>query len=117
MSATREELRIATASGSISCRNRIDELDQTQASAPGSPAAAAHKLEQMYAGQKDTDSWKPGEKDIASAASISARNSSLLPGESAPSLFSGASFQLDQVHLAKSLRKASIWNAAGTRRF
>jgi hypothetical protein len=26
----------------------------------GNPDATAHKLEQLYAGQKDTDSWKPG---------------------------------------------------------
>ena len=29
----------------------------------GSPAATAHKLEQLYANQKDADSWKPGGAD------------------------------------------------------
>ncbi len=29
----------------------------------GSPGATAHKLEQMYASQKDADSWKPGATD------------------------------------------------------
>ena len=29
----------------------------------GIPATTAHKLEQMYAGQKGVDSWKPGETD------------------------------------------------------
>jgi hypothetical protein len=32
----------------------------------GNPDATAHKLEQLYAGQKDADSWKPGASgDIA----------------------------------------------------
>jgi hypothetical protein len=29
----------------------------------GSPTITAHRLEQIYAAQKDADSWKPGESD------------------------------------------------------
>jgi hypothetical protein len=40
-----------------------------------SPTAAAHKLEQIYADQKDADSWKPGEtNDIAWESSQLARS-------------------------------------------
>jgi hypothetical protein len=39
----------------------VDKLEDSVDLA--SPATTAHKLEQMYAGQKAADSWKPGETD------------------------------------------------------
>jgi hypothetical protein len=39
----------------------VYELEDTVDS--GNPDATAHKLEQMYASQKDADTWKPGGTD------------------------------------------------------
>ncbi len=71
---TRPQMQIGAAIASPSNRTHTLEISMRPgirpwftglrtALIPGAPTTTAHTLEQIYAAQKDADSWKPGETD------------------------------------------------------